>query len=105
LIGPAEAQLHRVAKALHRQRIGRNAGQPEEIRFGAKRQHKLVVPEPVIVAVEAVRDGHLALLDIDRLNRADKRGGPRSLWRNGLTMVLTSRSLAATSCSIGVNRK
>lgn len=55
----AIAQLHRVAKALHTQRIGRNAGQPEEIRVAAKRQHKLVVPEPVIVAVEAVRDSHL----------------------------------------------
>ena len=65
----------------------------------------MVVGKFMNVPVEAVGDCNAASLEIYGFDIPSEGFVLRSSFRSGLMMVFISRSLAATSCSIGVKRK
>ena len=99
------AQVNGIAKRLHGQCVRLETREVIEVRDRAERDDHVVVLDFVRMTVEAV--GHRTR----RFSRSIDSTLPtktcvrRKSVRRGLTMCVTSRSLAAISWSIGVNRK
>ena len=101
------AERDRVAERLHRERALLEAREAEEVgdrararSRGGRREARGVWPSAPCATTTA------PALEVDRRRRRRRRTPTvgRS-FRTGFTMWVTSRSLAATSCSIGVKRK
>ena len=72
----AIAQVNCVAQRLHRQRALLEAWQAVEVGDRAERDHQLVVRQAVVVALEAVRHGDAAAIEINPVDVADEDLGP-----------------------------
>ena len=99
------AQLNRVAERLHGQRPLGHAGQIEEVRDRPEPKNQMIVFERVRVPIESVRNRDALFAKSILSTSPQKKFTCRIILRTGLTMFVRSRSLAAISCSIGVNRK
>src|SRR6516164_11776803 len=63
-------QLDCVPERFHCQRALCDSGQPEEIRYGPKRENKVIVVERVRMPIESMRDNDLFFIDIDLVHVA-----------------------------------
>jgi len=83
-------------------------GKLKKLVIEPKGEHEMIVLHAMGVEVirrVTVRNHHRFVWQIDSLDLTDKDLTRRSSLRRGLTMFVISRSLAAISWSIGVNRK
>src|SRR5437588_10954867 len=94
-----------IPQRLHRQRSLFKPWEIEEIGNRPQADDQVIIGKLVMVMVEAVRYGHELAFQIDGFNLPAKKLILFRSFRTGFTMFVRSRSLAATSCHMGVSRQ